>query len=238
MDIVLISDDLPDYQQLVEAAEPGTKVIVYDADVESPEEVVEKVTELSKETGRPLGSVTLLSHGEDGSFYLGNQEISAANVDGVDSLAELKSALSEDAHIYIYGCNVVDDSGDGALLIERVSEITGAKVFASDDNTGKDGDWELEAETGDEREAVSPPLDMEKLADYDFNLKDNFHFEMISYEDMPFGGPLYVWGAGVNATSHSGGDITLVDPNNPTFPLENYDIQYIGWTTDQPIQLE
>jgi len=164
LEVILIADSLPDYQKLAGAAESGAQVIVYNAADESAEEVIARVAQAARESGRPLDSLTLLSHGGEGNFRLGNEEITAGNVDeNADAWAELGSVMSDDGQIYLFGCNV--GSGQGGELLNRLADATGAGVFASDDATGEGGDWMLE--TGSEgADQAQPPLDTEKLADY------------------------------------------------------------------------
>ena len=52
-------------------------------------------------------------------------------------------SLTTSGDILFYGCNVAS-TDQGELLIKKISEITKADIAASDDITGKSGDWELE----------------------------------------------------------------------------------------------
>ena len=49
--------------------------------------------------------------------------------------------------ILFYGCNVASTDG-GKTLISKISEVTKADIAASDDVTGKGGDWDLEKKIG------------------------------------------------------------------------------------------
>ncbi len=165
IEIVLIADSLPDSETLANAVKPGVQVIIYHMD-ESAAEVLAQVAA----SGQPVDSISILSHGGEGSFRLGNEEITAENLEETaDAWKALNDILTDDGRIYLFGCNVA--SGEGQELLDRLAEITGAQVFASDDGTGADGDWDLEKGTGDAKDA--PPLDMEKLAGYTSSLQDN-----------------------------------------------------------------
>ena len=59
----------------------------------------------------------------------------------------MAQALSADGDILFYGCNIAADES-GEILIKQIAEITDADVAASDDVTGKGGDWDLEKHTG------------------------------------------------------------------------------------------
>src|SRR5258706_5210306 len=91
-------------------------------------------------------SLSLLSHASSGRFALGNDWISKGNLGATASAwTHLSTVLTDDASINLYGCNLVDKLGDGQALINKLSKMTGAAVFASTDLTGRGGDWVLEA---------------------------------------------------------------------------------------------
>ena len=61
------------------------------------------------------------------------------------------SALSNDADLLLYGCDVAK-SDAGRALVDALSRLTGADVAASEDATGNTalgGDWNLEYYTGE-----------------------------------------------------------------------------------------
>ena len=62
-------------------------------------------------------------------------------------MRSIGQSLTEDGDILFYGCNVASTEG-GKALISKISEITKADIAASDDVTGKGGDWELEKKIG------------------------------------------------------------------------------------------
>jgi len=82
---------------------------------------------------------------------LGNDILDNASLTEQQSnLAGWANSLSESADILIYGCNI-GGTEDGLALMSGLSNITGADVAISDDNTGSEslhGDWELEKQTG------------------------------------------------------------------------------------------
>jgi len=99
-----------------------------------------------------FSSVQILAHGSDGELTLGRDTLSAASLSG-ETAAEVASwgaGLTSDADILIYGCDT--GAGEsGAALVNRLAELTGADVAASDDPTGAadlGGDWTLERSVG------------------------------------------------------------------------------------------
>ncbi len=95
-----------------------------------------------------LDSIQIFSHGSDGTLQLGNAQLSGTTVGGYsDRLNQWKSALSEEADLLFYGCNLAA-TDEGVAFIGRISELTGADVAASNNLTGIGGDWQLEVSTG------------------------------------------------------------------------------------------
>ena len=62
-------------------------------------------------------------------------------------MRSIGQSLTDDGDILFYGCNVASTEG-GKTLINKISEITKADIAASDDVTGKSGDWKLESKVG------------------------------------------------------------------------------------------
>ncbi|MGE0084317.1 MAG: DUF4347 domain-containing protein [Desulfococcaceae bacterium] len=237
LDIVLVSDSLPDYQKLADAAAPGTKVIVYDADSESAEDVIGRVAALSESEGMEINSLTILSHGGAGYFELGNEAVKAENLSSFsDAWAALDAAMKDDGHIYIYGCGMAN--GEGLSLLDDLAEATHTRVFASDDVTGHSGDWDLEAASenaGDENPA--PPINFDMLADYEGDLtKIAVPTAITSTEDQPGLFGIYIYGTGEDADSRDADSVTRTG----TLPsiLTNATVRYDGWITNQPITIE
>ncbi|MEL6263666.1 MAG: DUF4347 domain-containing protein [Cyanobacteria bacterium J06626_6] len=115
-----------------------------------------------------LSAVHIFSHGSDGLLQLGNTLLSHQSVASYgESLQQWAAALSAEADLMIYGCNLVAGEA-GNQLVNRIAQLTGADVAASDDLTGKDGDWQLEFSTGDIESEIA--LATSALSEYDGNL--------------------------------------------------------------------
>ena len=96
-----------------------------------------------------VDTLDIVSHGEEGVLELGNSELNNETLDQyLEELRSWSSHFSEDADILLYGCDVASGA-DGVYFIERVAEATQADIAASDDITGKSGDWSLEYLLGD-----------------------------------------------------------------------------------------
>ena len=98
-----------------------------------------------------LDAVHIISHGTDGSVQLGNTNLNLASL--TQNAAQIEAwgnALSSDADILLYGCDVAQQA-DGRSLADALARVTGADVAASDNLTGsagQGGDWVLEYNTG------------------------------------------------------------------------------------------
>jgi glucose/arabinose dehydrogenase len=114
-----------------------------------------------------VASVHIVSHGNAGDVLLGNSHLNLANISSYSSdLQSWSHALTTDADVLLYGCNV-GAGGDGQSFIQQLSQITGADIAASNDLTGNaalGGDWELEVNTGTIES--SSVLDSQAIAQY------------------------------------------------------------------------
>ena len=94
-----------------------------------------------------VAAVHVISHGADGEVVLGNSRLNAATLDGyAEAIEGWQQALSSDADLLFYGCNLAAGD-DGQDLVNSLTLLTGADVAASDDVTGSakfGGDWVLE----------------------------------------------------------------------------------------------
>ncbi|MCT4706605.1 tandem-95 repeat protein, partial [Enterobacteriaceae bacterium H16N7] len=97
-------------------------------------------------------SVHIISHGEEGVLQVGNASLSRESMQSTykTQLANIGHSLNADADILVYGCDF-GAGVQGAAAVETLSQLTGADVAASTDDTGAaklGGDWVLERSTG------------------------------------------------------------------------------------------
>ncbi len=122
-------------------------VVLLDPDRDGMEQIA---AALEGRTG--IDAIHIISHGSSGELNLGNDTFNLQSMNGehADELVTIKSALSAEADILIYGCDVGADKS-GQDFIDALSLATGADIAASTDLTGAatlGGDWELESRTG------------------------------------------------------------------------------------------
>ncbi|MEQ1851878.1 MAG: DUF2341 domain-containing protein, partial [Chthoniobacteraceae bacterium] len=96
-------------------------------------------------------AVHIIAHGIDGGLSLGNAWLTSGNIaDFADSIAAWKAALSDNADLLLYGCDIAGGE-NGRALLGSLGALTGADVAASTDETGHSSlgaDWELEYALG------------------------------------------------------------------------------------------
>jgi Domain of unknown function (DUF4347)/Bacterial Ig domain/Bacterial Ig-like domain len=100
-----------------------------------------------------IDAIHIVSHGSSGELRLGGGVINLADLRDTAhaaDLAAISEALSAEADILLYGCDVASGSV-GQAFINQLAAATGADVAASTDDTGaaaRGGDWQLERQTG------------------------------------------------------------------------------------------
>jgi hypothetical protein len=144
--LVFIDAAVADYQSLIDGLVPGAEAIVLDLAQDGVEQITAALASRSN-----IQSVHIVSHGSSGSLQLGAATLNGESIDRYQTqLQGWRSALTEDADILLYGCDVAgDDSGEA--FVRSLSQVTGADVAASTDLTGSaklGGDWDLEVPTG------------------------------------------------------------------------------------------
>jgi len=98
----------------------------------------------------------VFAHGKSGKLFIDGEWI-----DGVEIMFWLKEVMPKNIkHVNIYGCNFAKgERGESALFyLEWMLDVT---VAASNDVTGRDGDWDLE---------IGNPIGAIRLPEYSNNL--------------------------------------------------------------------
>ncbi|WP_039913182.1 putative Ig domain-containing protein, partial [Cellvibrio mixtus] len=148
--VIFVDTAVDNYQTLVKDIETSLKgdsvAIVY---LDNTKDGLVQISDyLAGASG--ISAVHIISHGVAGSVQLGTQVLNENNIAQYQqSLTAWKNALSDDADILLYGCDVAANQS-GMNLLRQLSDITGADVAASNDLTGNaaNADWDLEARVG------------------------------------------------------------------------------------------
>ena len=143
-EVAFIDTGVADYQTLVDGIRAGVEVVLLDAGQDG---LAQMAVWAQSHTG--YDAVHVLSHGADGTLYLGRDILNQAQLAdaGVQSaLIALGKSLTDDGDILLYGCFIA--SGDaGKAFTANLASLTGADIAASDDLTGSSllgGNWVLE----------------------------------------------------------------------------------------------
>jgi hypothetical protein len=144
--LLFVDGGVADYQMLLAGVSSGTEMHLLDS---SQDAVTQITNTLLGRNG--ISSLHIVSHGEAGGLDFGTGKLNLSDLP--DYAAQLQSwgkALTDDADILLYGCNVAQGEL-GQAFTSILSQLTGADVAASDDLTGSaalGGDWMLEYQTG------------------------------------------------------------------------------------------
>jgi len=165
--LVFMDSGLDDYQTLAGGVLPGAEIIILDKNGNGVEQITAKLQTIAA-AGGTVDQVHIFSHGSPGSLQLGSATLNSDNLPEYESqLQGWRNALSDEADMVFYGCDVA--AGSGSDFVDRLGELTGADIAASTDLTGDDGNWNLEFATG--HIEAPPALTPEAMADYRGTLK-------------------------------------------------------------------
>ena len=148
VELVFVDSRVPDAQALVQlieqqSLEPGRVLEIHwlSADTDGVDQITQAL-----EGRQDIRALHIISHGSDGSLTLGEGTLDTTTLTSrAADLSLWSAALSGDADILLYGCDVAATEV-GAQFLDDLSLLTGADVAASMDATGYiylGGDWSL-----------------------------------------------------------------------------------------------
>ncbi|MCP5059627.1 MAG: BspA family leucine-rich repeat surface protein, partial [bacterium] len=152
-ELVFVDTGVEGYETLVDDLRSATpegrtlEVVLLDAEQDGIAQISETLTDY-----QGLDAIHIVSHGTEGAVQLGDGWLSGDTLSSYEgALAGWADALSEDADLLFYGCDLAGGEV-GEALVGSIAKLTGADVAASDDLTGAEalgGDWTLEVRTGE-----------------------------------------------------------------------------------------
>ncbi|AEY00993.1 hypothetical protein GU3_06185 [Oceanimonas sp. GK1] len=144
-EVAFVDTGVEDYQTLVDGIGAGIEVRLLDAGQDGLAQLA-----VWAQQNEGYDAIHLMSHGDEGQVQLGSLTLNGTEAENrAGELGILGRALNQDGDLLLYGCDVA--GGEGQAFVERLAELTGADVAASDDLTGAatlGGDWELEVNRG------------------------------------------------------------------------------------------
>ncbi len=146
-DVVIIDKSLENYQQLARSSEQNAHVILV-------ENTDTGFADLEKKIGtlHDVARLHILTHGTNGNFVLGRQQLNEQNINQFNNFwrAVSKTFASKQSELLIYSCQLAGSRG-GKSFVDRLHALLGVSVASSEDNTGASefgGNWNLEYVAG------------------------------------------------------------------------------------------
>jgi len=152
-ELVFVNYDVPDYRAFLRelTANASQDGRIFEVVFLRPGDGLEQITAALGQRETAFDAVHFITHAGNGAVKFGDEWIRiddfAANR---ERIAAWRSALSENADLLFYGCDLAGTVA-GQQLLRAFYETTGADVAASDDRTGSaalGGDWSLEYRLG------------------------------------------------------------------------------------------
>ncbi|MEO5352825.1 MAG: DUF4347 domain-containing protein, partial [Magnetococcus sp. XQGC-1] len=151
-EILFIDARVQDKQTLIDGVKPGVQVVELAANRDGVQQIAQVLhQEMAQAEAKPFTAIHIVSHGREGELFLGSAELSNDSLPRyAETLQEWGKTLTNQGDLLFYGCKVGGGT-EGTLFVDRVSQLTGADVGASNDLTGaaaKGGNWNLEVHSG------------------------------------------------------------------------------------------
>jgi hypothetical protein len=125
--VVFLDAGVSDYQSLQAGVIPGVATVILSPNQDGIEQISAFLPQNPQIT-----TIHLVSHGAPGCLYLGNCQLNLTNIDDYSQKLQNWAKINR---ILLYGCQVA--AGDaGTEFINKLSQITGAKIAASSRRVG------------------------------------------------------------------------------------------------------
>ncbi len=153
--IVFVDSAVSDLAELA-ATSGDAELVLIDAERDGIDQITNHLA-----TRQNVQSIQVVSHGASGRIQLGNTNVDTNTLnERADQIRKWRGALSRDADLLIYGCDVAADQS-GQDFVRQLARLAGADVGASSDRTAnaqQHGDWDLEFCSGviESALAISP----------------------------------------------------------------------------------
>jgi Ca2+-binding RTX toxin-like protein len=139
--LVILDSTVPDSYHIIQGIKPGTATYILQS---QPDAIEQITTVLAQYTG--IESLHIITHGSPGNLYLGTTALNSSNLENYrQQLQYWRNALSDNANIILYGCNVA--AGDaGSRFLMQLHQLTGANIAANLQATGNSqlgGTWDI-----------------------------------------------------------------------------------------------
>jgi hypothetical protein len=147
-EVAFVDTGVADYQTLVDGIRTGVEVVLLDAGQDGLAQMA-----LWAQSHSGYDAIHVISHGAQGTIFLGSTEINQATLSNgqVDiELHTIGESLNAGGDLLLYGCSI-SEGGSGQTFVTTLAQLTSSDVAASTDATGSSvlgGDWVLETDIG------------------------------------------------------------------------------------------
>ncbi|MCW5313911.1 DUF4347 domain-containing protein [Nostoc sp. KVJ3] len=227
--LVFIDAAVEDKQSLIKGIDIQSKVFILDSDNSG----IEQINDILKSYSQ-ISAIHIVSHGKSSGLKLGNSWLTHSQLQSHDSQFEIwQSALTEDADILLYGCDVAQGE-EGIAFVEQLSQLTGANVAASNNLTGSaaaGADWNLEVTTG----LIKSPLAFSKALQSAYTSVLMAPSNIAPIISLP--------GGSISYTENSAATVldlgaTVTDIDSPNFNTGNLTVRFTtGGTADDRLSI-
>lgn len=148
-EIAFIDASIDGHEQLIEDLRQSTRnieIVILNPDTNGLQAISDQLLKHAD-----ISAIHLVTHGQDGELRLGNQTIGHAELETyAEEFSSWRAALSADADLILYGCDIAETSY-GERFVNELSHLTMLDIAASNDITGHHqlgGDWSFEYVVG------------------------------------------------------------------------------------------
>ena len=147
-EVAFVDTGVADYQTLVDGIRTGVEVVLLDAGQDGLAQMA-----LWAQSHSGYDAIHVISHGAQGTIFLGSRELNQATLSNgqVDiELHTIGESLNAGGDLLLYGCSI-SEGGSGQTFVTTLAQLTSSDVAASTDATGASGlggDWVLETDIG------------------------------------------------------------------------------------------
>jgi Domain of unknown function (DUF4347)/Bacterial Ig-like domain/FG-GAP-like repeat/RTX calcium-binding nonapeptide repeat (4 copies) len=139
--IVILDPTVPESDRLADGIKPDTAIYI----LENKPDAIEQITSiLAQHQG--IETLHIITHGSPGKIYLRTTELNSRNIENYSQqLQQWRNALSANASIILYGCNVAVGKS-GHQFLTQLNQFTGANIAANSQPTGNcelGGTWDI-----------------------------------------------------------------------------------------------
>ncbi|MEZ2228224.1 MAG: DUF4347 domain-containing protein [Microcoleus sp.] len=139
--IAILDPTVPESDRIADGIKPDTATYI----LENKTDAIEQITTfLAQHQG--IESLHIITHGSPGKIYLGTTELNSSNIENYSQqLQQWRNALTANASIILYGCNVAAEKS-GHQFLTQLHQLTGANIAANSQPTGNcelGGTWDI-----------------------------------------------------------------------------------------------